>query len=81
MTSDLASQVLNELIKLLELWKNFFDTMVTVIIFAFIFFALPIIVGWIIYHLYESYFIECAKKLEKILVDVLSVGIILLTLF
>ncbi|MBE3094057.1 MAG: hypothetical protein IMZ52_03430 [Actinobacteria bacterium] len=72
MTPDIATQALNELIKLLQFEKNFLDMMFAVSIFGFIFFALPIIIGWIIYHLYESYFVECGKKLEKILIDVLK---------
>jgi len=72
MIPDLATQALNHLMKLFEAMDNFLDMMLAVSIFGFIFFALPIIVGWIIYHIYESYFIECAKKLEKILIAALK---------
>ena len=72
MIPDLATQALNHLMKLFEAMDNFLDMMLAVSIFGFIFFALPIIIGWIIYHVYESYFIECAKKLEKILIAALK---------
>jgi hypothetical protein len=72
MIPDLATQALNHLMKLFEAMGNFLDMMLAVSIFGFIFFALPIIVGWIIYHVYESYFIECAEKLEKILIAALK---------
>ena len=72
MIPDIATQALNHLMKLFEAMDNFLDMMLAVSIFGFIFFALPIIVGWIIYHIYESYFIECAKKLEKILIAALK---------
>ena len=72
MPADIATQILNELIKLLEFEKNFLDTIFKVSIYGFIFFALPIIIGWIIYCLNKDYFIECGKKLEKILINVLK---------
>ena len=72
MIPDLATQALNHLMKLFEALNIFYNMMFAVSIFGFIFFALPIIVGWIIYHVYESYFIECAKKLEKILIAALK---------
>ena len=72
MIPDIATQALNHLMKLFEAMGNFLDMMLAVSIFGFIFFALPIIVGWIIYHVYESYFIECAEKLEKILIAALK---------
>jgi hypothetical protein len=72
MIPDLATQALNHLMKLFEALNNFYNMMLAVSIFGFIFFALPIIVGWIIYHVYEDYFIECAKKLEKILIAALK---------
>jgi len=72
MIPDIATQALNHLMKLFEAMDNFLDMMLAVSIFGFIFFALPIIIGWIIYHVYESYFIECAEKLEKILIAALK---------